>query len=366
MFGKLRVGHAVAALLFLIGCFAPRGAYAQSQQPEVQRDDLVGRLRVVPLYKEKLEDVARANDVSVPNTAAANWGISEFFADTRERVLLPRAHLLPEGLRNGILVNRAEFRLYYIKGGVVLFTAPIGLGEDGLDTPAGTSRVVRKKEHPSWIPTPEALEAHPEWPRYWPPGPDNPMGQYAMYLGWQYIAIHGNSDVYGIGRLSTRGCIRLYPEDIKSLFAMVPVGTKVEVVDQPVKLGWHDGELFLEAQADEAQRAELAVKGSFTLKPGPNLKDWISGQAGGRAHDVNWQVVADTLARRSGIPSQITGLISHRVNIFEPEMLLSEGLSNFLKAQRGFDAKGPAKPPENRPAYEDIIKAHRLKFPYNI
>lgn len=363
MFDRFRSARLAALLLVLTvdGVGATPG-FAQSQSA---RDDLVGRLRIVALDNQKLSDVARANDVATPNAAAANWGLSEFFPETREKVLMPRAHLLPEGLRDGILINRSEFRLYYIKGGVVLFTAPIGLGDVGLETPTGTTKVVRKKENPSWIPTPEARAAHPELPAVWPPGPDNPMGLFAMYLGWTYYAIHGNEDAFGIGRQSTRGCIRLFPEDIEPLFKMVPVGTAVQVIDAPVKLGWHEGELFLEAQADEAQRQELAVKGSFTPKPAPDLKGWITGLAGARAHDIDWQAVNDALTRRSGVPVQITSLATHPVDIFEPNMLLSEGLSSFLKAQRGFAAKASA-PKENRPSYQDIIQQHRLKFPYNI
>ncbi|HXZ67125.1 MAG TPA: L,D-transpeptidase family protein [Alphaproteobacteria bacterium] len=354
---------AIAFLLAVGACLAARSAYAQ---PQAAGDDLIGRLRIVSLNNQKLSDVARANDVSTPNAAAANWGLSEFFPETRGRVLLPRAHILPDGLRDGILINRSEFRLYYIQGGMVLFTAPIGIGDIGLETPVGTTKVVRKMQNPSWIPTAEARAAHPELPKVWPPGPDNPMGLYALYLGWRYYAIHGNEDAFGIGRQSTRGCIRLFPEDIEPLFGMVPIGTGVQVIDQPVKLGWHEGELFIEAQPDEAQREELAVQGSFTLKPPSDLKDWISGVAGNRAHEVNWELVADVLARRSGIPTQLTGLAAHPVNIFEPNMLLSEGLSKFLKTQRGFAAKPAAKPGERRPSYEEIIKEHRLKFPYNI
>ena len=357
-----------AVALFGLACWlAPDETHAQTQAPQPQvRDDLVGRLRLVSLDDQKLSDVARANDVSTPNAAAANWGLSEFFPETREKVLMPRAHILPDGMRDGILINRSEYRLYYIKGGVVEFTAPIGLGDVGLETPVGTTKIVRKMQNPSWIPTAAARAVHPELPAVWPPGPDNPMGLFAMYLGWPLYAIHGNPDAFGIGRQSTRGCIRLFPEDIEPLYNMVPIGTAVQVIDQPVKLGWHAGELFIEAQPDEAQRTELAIKGSFTPKlPPAGLKDWITSAVGTRGQDVDWQTVDDTLARPSGVPVQVTS-IAREVNIFEPNMLLSEGLTKFLKTQRGFAAKAPAKPGEHRPSYEEIIKEHMLKFPYNI
>jgi len=367
-FGKLGAASArpvITLLVFATTWLAAPAAYAQVQSPTT-RDDLVGRLRIVSLDNQKLSDVARANDVSTPNAAAANWGLSEFFTDTRDKVLMPRAHLLPHGLREGILINRAEYRLYYFKNGAVQFTAPIGIGDVGLETPLGTTKIVRKMQNPSWIPTAQARAAHPELPAVWPPGPDNPMGLYAMYLGWPLYAIHGNEDAFGIGRQSTRGCIRLFPEDIEPLYGMVPIGTAVEVTDQPVKLGWHAGELFIEAQPDEAQRTELAIKGNFTLKPAPDLKDWITSAAGDRARDVDWPTVDDALTRLSGVPIQVTSVATHQVNIFEPNMLLSQNLSRFLRTQRGFAAKVPATPAERRPSYEQIIKEHMLKFPYNI
>src|SRR5262249_50817469 len=154
--------------------------------------------------------------------------------------LLPTAHLLPDAKREGIVVNLAEYRLYYFKDGQVVMTAPIAHGEEGHNTPLGETTIVRKKKDPTWIPTASAREDFPGLAAVVPPGPNNPLGGRALYLNWPTYIIHGAYDPYAIGRRLTRGCVRLYEVDIEKLFDLAPVGTKVTVVDQPVKLGWHE------------------------------------------------------------------------------------------------------------------------------
>jgi L,D-transpeptidase ErfK/SrfK len=360
------------ALLALLCCMlVPLAAEAQSQQPAqqtTQRDDLVGRLNVGALDNQKLEGLARENDLSTLSVMAANWGISQFWPDSADKILLPTAHILPQGARDGILVNVAEFRLYYFKDRVLVLTAPIGTGVDGLQTPLGDTKVVRKMKDPAWYPTPEARAEHPDWPVMVPPGPDNPMGQYALYLGWKYMAIHGSNDDFGIGRPYTRGCIRLYREDIKTLYPLAPIGTPVQVVDQRVKLGWHAGELFLEAQPDAAQFAELGVQKSFTIQKGDDMKATIMAAAGARANDIDWDVASIALERRSGVPTQITNVNSHYVNIYEPNLALSENLRALLRPSFGFapTSKPSAKPTRPEPSDAELLREHRLKFPYNI
>lgn len=97
-------------------------------------------------------------------------------------------------------------------------------------TRLGRTRIVRKKVGPSWRPTPDMLKTNPNWPHYIGPGPDNPLGTYALYLSWQYYRIHGTNDTRKIGRLSSHGCIGLYNRDIKILFGLTKVGTQVLLI----------------------------------------------------------------------------------------------------------------------------------------
>jgi L,D-transpeptidase ErfK/SrfK len=343
----------------LVGLAVPLCAQAQS----LARDDLAGRLRVGALHDEPLSALARPNDVSIPSVMAANWGIDEILPQTREDILVPTAHLLPKGLRDGILINRAEYRLYYFERGSLVLTAPIGIGYPNMATPLGKTIVVRKQQYPTWYPTAEARREHPDWPAALPPGPDNPLGAFAIYLGWQSYLIHGSGNDFGIGRPFTRGCIRLFADDIEALFRQVPVGAHVEVVDQPVKLGWHGDELFLEAQPDLAQLDELRANLSFSPKPAEDLRAWIGAAAGTRAADIDWTAVTVALERRSGVPTQITSLSSHPVNLFEQNMALKGGIGAALNARQGFDAEQAAK---RKRAAEELRKRHMLEDPYNI
>jgi L,D-transpeptidase ErfK/SrfK len=301
------------ALALALACFLP--ALAQAQMPP--RDDLAGKLRMTTLDNALVADVARQNDVSTLEVLAANFGLDRFHPVTQESVLLPTAHVLPEGPRAGILINLAEYRLYYFMEARLVLSAPIGIGQEGNETPLGQTTVLRKQKAPTWVPTPGTHADVPDLPPFIPPGPENPLGDYALYLGWPTYLIHGTNDPYGIGRRFSRGCIRLYPEDIETLFNMVPIGTQVTVVNEPVKLGWHEGELFLEAHPDFAQLEELRLKLSFTQRKAENLSSEIIAAAGERERDLDWVAVRSALERRSGVPVQITSTKTHPVDIVE-------------------------------------------------
>ncbi|MEM0976297.1 MAG: L,D-transpeptidase [Pseudomonadota bacterium] len=97
-------------------------------------------------------------------------------------------------------------------------------------TRTGRTSVIQKRVGPDWRPTANMLKRNPDWPRYIPPGPDNPLGTHALYLSWQYYRIHGTHDTRKIGRLSSNGCIGLYNEHISELFELAKVGTQVLLV----------------------------------------------------------------------------------------------------------------------------------------
>ena len=123
--------------------------------------------------------------------------------------------MLPDAPRRGIVINLAELRLYYFPNGGEPLSFPIGIGREGWETPLGRTRIVRKTVHPVWIPTNSEHEERPELPQSVAPGPDNPMGDYALYLGWGGYAIHGTNRPSSVGQRGSHGCIRLYPEDMQ-------------------------------------------------------------------------------------------------------------------------------------------------------
>jgi L,D-transpeptidase ErfK/SrfK len=181
----------------------------------------------------------------------ANPGVDPWVPPSRKVITIPGKILIPKEFQKfrGIVVNLPEMRLYYFKGHKV-FTAPVGIGAEGKLPPSGIYSIVKKKKDPFWYPPPSIREEEPDLPRVVPPGPDNPMGKYALYLSRGLFAIHGTNKVFSIGRRSTHGCIRLYPEDIKFLFYTVPLHTPVWITYEPYKLAIEKGKIFLQCYPD--------------------------------------------------------------------------------------------------------------------
>lgn len=144
------------------------------------------------------------------------------------------AHWKPyfSNLRNGaILVDTVSRALHYWSEDQTIYRLyPTSVPLTDELTRRGRTSVVRKVEGPDWRPTPNMLKRNPEWPRYIPPGPDNPLGTHALYLSWKYYRIHGTHDTRKIGRRSSNGCIGLYNEHIAELFSMAKVGTQVLLI----------------------------------------------------------------------------------------------------------------------------------------
>ncbi len=270
--------------------------------------DLLGESHLhVTWSSDNLLDIARADELGLIEIMAANPGVDPWLPGKNVEVLLPSAHLLPDAPRKGIVVNLAELRLYFFRGDtdpVVSF--PVGVGRDGFTTPLGRTKVVRKKAAPAWYPTKNTRADNPDLPAAVPPGPDNPLGEYAIYLGWPTYLIHGTNKPDGVGRRVSRGCIRLYPENIAWLFEHVKTGIPVTVVDQPVKIGWSRGELFLEVHPTREQIDQIEATGfakpDFIADP----MDRILNAAGDDIARIDWETVERVLAERRGYPVRIT------------------------------------------------------------
>lgn len=271
------------------------------------REDIIGRLRThITRPDSILLDVARRFDLGIVEISAANPGIDPWMPGPERLVVLPTAHILPDAPREGIVINLAELRLYYFGAGGVE-THAIGIGRDGFHTPKGRTRIVRKAKNPTWYPTESKRKLDPTVPRVVPPGPDNPLGHRALYLGWPAYLIHGTNKPYGVGRRVSLGCIRMYPEQIEDLYEKVEVGTPVTVVAQWVKCGFRDGELWLEVHPDYDQVDELEVHYTMTAKPPPaGSLDYIRQIAGDEAARVDWDFVEAELVARRGYPVRIT------------------------------------------------------------
>jgi L,D-transpeptidase ErfK/SrfK len=257
-------------------------------------------------------DLVRRFGLGYVELALANPGIDPWVPGAGVALTLPTARLLPDAPRRGIVINLAEQRLYLFppKGGPAR-SYPIGIGVDGWKTPNGRTRIVGKRRNPVWTVPASIRKAEPHLPAAVPPGPDNPLGAHALDLGWIGYVVHGTNKPAGIGRRVSHGCIRLYPEDIAALFAAAPIGMEVAIVDQPVKLGWSKGRLYLEIHPTQAQTDEYEVSGSFTPRPIDGLREKIAIAARARSYGtawtgIDWQAVERAATDRDGVPVPIT------------------------------------------------------------
>lgn len=219
---------------------------------------LVGEIRIIEASdSDTLLDLGRAYGVGYEEMRRANPDVDLWLPGAGTEIVVPTRFVLPEAPRAGVVINLAEMRLYYYppaaeNGQRTVETYPISVGRMDWGTPLGETRIVAKEENPYWYPPQsireEARAAGRALPEAVPPGPANPLGRHKMRLaipGGAYL-IHGTNNPWGIGMRVTHGCVRMYPEDIESLFARLPVDTPVRIVNQPVKAGWAAGALFVE------------------------------------------------------------------------------------------------------------------------
>jgi L,D-transpeptidase ErfK/SrfK len=234
---------------------APLATHLFTYEPGVTA--VLGELQVThSRHEDTLADIARRFDVGYEELHRANPGVDPWLPGEGTTIILPTMFVMPDGPREGIVVNVASMRLFYFpkaaKGAPrTVVTYPIGIGKIGWATPIGATKIVSKREGPVWTPPASVRKEHAAngdpLPARVPPGPDNPLGAYAMNLGWPSYLMHGTNKPPGVGMRASHGCIRLYPEDIKSLFGEVAVGTKVTVVNQPLLAAWQDGKLYVQS-----------------------------------------------------------------------------------------------------------------------
>ena len=206
---------------------------------------------------DTLTDLAVKFKVGYEALLLANPGVDPWVPTPGTKIIIPKKILIPPDFilnkKTYILINLPEMRLYYFDRGNFM-TFPIGIGDEGKLTPLGTYYIARKKEKPFWFPPPSIRAEDPDLPEVVPPGPDNPMGEYALYLDRGLYTIHGTNKPYSIGRRTTHGCFRLYPEEIKFLYYKVSLKTPVYVIYEPYKVALEGNILYLQAFPDIEKR----------------------------------------------------------------------------------------------------------------
>jgi L,D-transpeptidase ErfK/SrfK len=278
--------------------------------------DLVGYVQKTVVGKEDtLPDIARRFDVGYEEILMANPGVDPWLPGVGREVVVPTQFVLPAAPHEGVVVNVAAMRIFYYpphkKGEPqIVYTHPIGIGKAGWKTPEGTAKIISRVKDPVWVVPKSVRNEHAEdgekLPAQVPAGPDNPLGAYEFRLNWPSYLIHGTNKPYGVGMRSSHGCIRLYPEDIAVFFDLIPIGTKVTVVNQPYVFGSRDGTLYLQAYTvmeDDSRDWNKNREKLLTKLLNPKLQKKI----GDHDNEIDWQRIGDLAHTPRAVPVPITG-----------------------------------------------------------
>lgn len=265
--------------------------------PDVS-DNIIGEVRIVKVSPdESIYSIARENDVGITELLAANPQISGTHLKSGAKIIIPTARVLPDAPHSGIIINLPEMRLYYFPPyRAVVMTFPIGIGREGWETPIQQTSVLSKEEAPFWYP-PDSIREY-SWRnkgvllnKVVPPGPDNPLGDYAIHLTLTGYLIHSTNQPNSVGKRSSSGCIRMYPEDIEQLFYQVNPGTPVYIIHQPYKLGHYHNEFYLEIHKP--------LPGYNQSTPVPEM---IRKATQDEKVELDWQRISATINHNMGFP----------------------------------------------------------------
>jgi L,D-transpeptidase ErfK/SrfK len=289
------------------------GAFATAYEFPADSSPVIGTdIRVSVTGQDSLLDIVRRYDLGYPEALRAN-------PVEGPEILLPTRHILPPGPHEGIVVNLPEHRLYYYPKPTpghrpIVITYPVSIGRMDWHSPLGQTWVSGKERHPSWYPPESIRKEHAArgdlLPAVVPPGPQNPLGAYKIRLavGDGTYEMHGTNSAVPIGMSVTHGCMRLYADDIAALFASVPVGTKVWLINAPVKVAYVDGKLLMEVHppVDDAGQSV-------------GLEQKLRGAVGTDTTAIHWELARQALAAATGIPTVVGLRASPGLNSLEPQ-----------------------------------------------
>lgn len=315
---RLRLIFFFIVSLSLIGCATTKSVHEAYQpipihlEENIERndfsvakgDDVIGRLAFVRLEKgDTLPDIARHFSLGINGVSAANPGVDIWVPKAGGRIMLPLSFILPDAPRKGIVINLAAMRLFRFKGdseSLAVSTYPVGVGTEERPSPTGQMYVERKVTRPTWHVPASIARDHREkgdpLPAAVLPGPENPLGEYALYLSKPSYLIHGTNKPASIGLRATNGCIRLYPEDVKKLYQNTPVKTPVFIVNQPYLLGQYNGVVYMEVHAPPEDLEAVEFDRMYR-----KLRN-IERESGRR---LDWSKIKKVLAEARGIPVPI-------------------------------------------------------------
>lgn len=300
---------------------------------------MIGTLAVMDIREtDTFSDIARHFGLGYNDISVANPTISPWTPLVGSRILLPLQFILPDAPHKGIVLNLANKRLFYYPKQQPnnVYTFPVGIGRQGWNTPMGLTNIVAKKANPTWI-VPESIhrehaEKGDSLPSIVPAGPNNPLGLYAMQLGFPRYLIHGTNKPYGIGMQVSHGCVQLYPEDIEVLFKKATEGMSVRIIHQPYLTAWNQNMLYLEANEPIQKWAHEKL----TLKK--QLLKQLKAISSTKNVSIDWRRVDDVIKKSDGIPTpilenspDISSLMTSAIVLEHPEHLYKQPMVEDIK-----------------------------------
>lgn len=294
----------------LFALLLPTSLLASTYDLTSEYFDVIGAPRtVVATHEDTLVEIARKAGIGLEQMERINPGVDMWLPGEGTRVTIPSHYVLPRAPREGLVLNLPEMRMYYFppkQAGrpAQVQTFPIGIGRETWATPLGMTKITAKVKDPAWRPPESIRKEHAAngdpLPLIVPAGPDNPLGRYAMRLGIPGYLIHSTNKPIGVGMRVSHGCIRMLPEDIERLFPQLPVGTPVNIINQPVKAGWYGGKLYIEVHPplpeypnDRGAMVEAAMLA-------------LNDATAQRAVQLDSRAIEAELARPTGLPQVVS------------------------------------------------------------
>ena len=292
-------------LAILTTALAAASAHAEKYTLPPADISVVGQVQQISARQgETFYQIGREYGIGYDAMEHANKGRDPLYLKEGEQVLLPTRFILPDAPREGIVINLPEMRLYYYPPDKpVVDVYAIGIGREGWGTPEGIMRITEKKANPTWTPPASVRKEHAEagdpLPAIVPAGPDNPLGLFAMRLSNPSYLIHGTNKPDGVGMRVSHGCIRMYPEGIESLFHKVGTNTQVNILNQPMKIGWYGDDLFLEFHSPLGEYA-LPLEQNIA-----NARSVVEGATLARNVAVAEADIDGVVTEETGLPTRV-------------------------------------------------------------
>lgn len=305
---------AAAIVMMLLSAVWPGAVLlAETYVVPSEDTDVVGRItQVRARAQDTLADIARRYNIGYAEIKFANPDVDSWLPGEGTRVILPKRFILPSVPREGIVLNLAEMRLYYFpkpQSGEpqTVQTHPVSIGRNDWQTPLGLTKVVSKRSDPTWTPPKSIKIEHAEQgdplPDVVPPGPDNPLGKFALRLGLPGYLIHGTNKPFGIGMKVSHGCVRMFPEDIELLYNSVGRGTPVHIINEPWKVGWLGDKLYVESHHyfDFNSDSEEEQEVNYT----PLVEQLLKATRERDDIDIDWDKTRALASNSRGIPFSV-------------------------------------------------------------